>query len=205
RSPAPVSCGSARSACPTWKRCDAASTSSRHARCYRRSSSPTPSFPSASSGRSSPRRGRPASPSPRGSRNRPCTPVAPHPRDRAEFFAHEVHSGDRAVAKRLAYRRRTSMDSIVPELRRPERRELIRIGRKSSDPDTANRFAAVAKLAAARRPSKSQVARELEVAISTVVSAARRFVFGGVEQLYDQRIHNGRARKIDESFRQHVS
>ena len=66
------------------------------------------------------------------------------------------------------------MESIVPELRRPERRELIRVGRKSGDPDTANRFAAVATLAAPNRPSKSQVARELEVAISTVVSAARR-------------------------------
>ncbi len=97
------------------------------------------------------------------------------------------------------------MESIVPELRRPERRELIRIGRKSADPDTANRFAAVAKLAAPGRPSKSQVAPELEVAISTVVSAARRFVLGGVERLYDQRVHNGRARKIDERFRQHVS
>jgi len=97
------------------------------------------------------------------------------------------------------------MESIVPELRRPQRRELIRLGRKSGDPDTANRFAAVAKLAAPGRTSKSQVARELEVAISTVVSAARRFVLGGVERLYDQRVYNGRVRKIDERFRQHVS
>jgi len=68
------------------------------------------------------------------------------------------------------------MPNIVPELRRPERRELIRLGRKSGDPDTANRFSAVAKLAAPAPPSKSHVARELEVAISTVVSAARRFI-----------------------------
>lgn len=97
------------------------------------------------------------------------------------------------------------MACIVPELRRPERRELIRLGRKSGDPDTANRFAAVAKLASPRRPSKSCVARELEVAISTVVCAARRFVEGGVEMLYDQRIHNGRTRKVDENFAQHVA
>jgi len=96
------------------------------------------------------------------------------------------------------------MEYIVPELRRPERRELIRLGRKSRDPDTANRFAAVAKLASAERPTKTRVARELEVAISTVVSAARRFAMGGIELLYDQRVHNGRARKIDESFTHHV-
>ncbi len=97
------------------------------------------------------------------------------------------------------------MVSIVPELRRPERRELIRAGRKTRDLDTANRFAAVAKLAAPGRPSKSQVARELEIAISTVVSAARRFLLGGAERLYDQRVHNGRARKVDERFQQRVS
>jgi transposase len=97
------------------------------------------------------------------------------------------------------------MTCIVPELRRPERRELLRLGRKSGDPDTANRFAAVAKLAATDRPSKSRVARELEVAISTVVSAARRFVLGGVDLLYDQRMHNGRTRKVDLRFEQHVS
>lgn len=97
------------------------------------------------------------------------------------------------------------MPHIVPELRRAERRELIRLGRKSGDPDTSNRFAAVAKLAAPERPSKSRVARALEIAISTVVSAARRFVEGGVALLYDQRIHNGRAKKVDDRFAQHVS
>src|SRR5262249_27792329 len=94
---------------------------------------------------------------------------------------------------------------IVPELRRSERRELIRLGRKSRAPDTANRFAAVAKLAAPERPSKSRVARELEVAVSTVVSAARRFCAGGAELLYDQRVYNGRARKVDETFALNVS
>src|SRR5688572_3612935 len=89
---------------------------------------------------------------------------------------------------------------MVPELCRAERRELIRLGRKSGDPHTANRFAAVAKLASPERPSRAQVARELEVAISTVVCAARRFVEGGIERLHDQRIHNGRKRKVCENF-----
>lgn len=97
------------------------------------------------------------------------------------------------------------MECIVPELRRAERRELIRLGRKSGDPATANRFAAVAKLAAPERPSRARVARELEVATSTVVNAARRFVVGGIERLYDQRAHNGRAKKISDDFRLQVS
>ncbi len=97
------------------------------------------------------------------------------------------------------------MPHIVPQLRRSKRRELIRLGRKSGDPDTSNRFAAVAKLAAPARPSKSRVARELEVAVSTVVSAAKRWLLGGIEQLYDQRVHNGRARKVDDEFVEMVS
>lgn len=97
------------------------------------------------------------------------------------------------------------MPNIVPALRRSERRELIRLGRKSADPDTANRFAAVAKLASPERPSKSRVARELVIAISTVVSAARRFVTGGRALLYDQRAFNGRARKVDDNFGARVS
>jgi transposase len=97
------------------------------------------------------------------------------------------------------------MDTIVPELPRPERRELLRLGRQSRDPATANRFAAVAKLAAPERPSKSRVARELEVAISTVVCAARRFVSGGIALLYDQRVHNGRVKKVDDRLLTSVS
>ena len=97
------------------------------------------------------------------------------------------------------------MPHIVPQLRRAKRRTLIRLSRKSGDPDTSNRFVAVAKLAAPARPSKSGVARELEVAVSTVVSAAQRWLLGGIEQLYDQRIHNGRARKVDGQFVEQVS
>ena len=97
------------------------------------------------------------------------------------------------------------MPNIVPQLRRSKRRQLIRLGRKSGDPDTANRFVAIAKLAAPARPSKSQVARDLEVAVSTVVSAARRWLQGGIEHLCDQRVHNGRARKVDDDFVEQVS
>jgi transposase len=100
--------------------------------------------------------------------------------------------------------RKDPMSRTVPQLPRAKRRRLIRLGRKSGDPNTANRFAAVAKLSEPRKPSKSQVARELAVAVSTVVAAARRWLLGGVEQLYDQRIHNGRARKIDDIFAEAV-
>lgn len=85
---------------------------------------------------------------------------------------------------------------------RPERRRLIRLGRQSGDPATALRFQAVAALAAGR--AGVQVARELDVARSTVTTAARRFVDGGTEALYDQRRRNGVA-KIDEAFRQRVA
>ncbi|MEB2314128.1 MAG: helix-turn-helix domain-containing protein [Sorangiineae bacterium] len=57
---------------------------------------------------------------------------------------------------------------------------------------------AVAGLAAGR--SSVQVASELEIARSTVVSAARRFGDFGVDGLYDRRRHNG-SRKVDEAFR----
>jgi transposase len=80
---------------------------------------------------------------------------------------------------------------------RVERRQLIRLGRESGDAHTALRFHAVARLALGR--SSPQVAAELDVAVSTVVRAADRFMAGGVDGLYDQRCHNG-ARKADERF-----
>lgn len=85
---------------------------------------------------------------------------------------------------------------------RPERRRLIRLGRASRDPATALRFQAVAALGAGR--SGVQVARDLDVARSTVTTAVRRFAEGGVEALYDRRRHNGSA-KVDEAFRQRVA
>jgi transposase len=80
---------------------------------------------------------------------------------------------------------------------RIERRLLIRLGRRSGDPDTLIRFQVVAGLGAGR--STVQVAQDLCVARSTVVSASERYDRSGVEGLYDQRRHNG-ARKADDDF-----
>jgi transposase len=85
---------------------------------------------------------------------------------------------------------------------RPKRRRLICLGRKSRDPATALRFQAVAALASGR--TGVQVARDLDIARSTVTTAARRFVEGGADALYDQRMGNGAA-KVDEPFRQRVA
>jgi transposase len=80
---------------------------------------------------------------------------------------------------------------------RVERRQLIRLGRRSNDPYTALRFHAVARLGTGR--STPQVATELDLATSTVVAAADRFLADGVVGLYDRRRGNG-ARKADERF-----
>jgi transposase len=85
----------------------------------------------------------------------------------------------------------------VPRMSRAERRLLIRLGRRSGDAYTALRFQAVARLGMAR--STTQVASELDVARSTVVGAANRFVADGIDGLYDQRRGNGK-RKTDERF-----
>jgi transposase len=80
---------------------------------------------------------------------------------------------------------------------RVERRHLIRIGRRSGDPYTALRFQAVARLATGR--TTPQVAAELDVATSTVVRAADRFLADGIDGLYDRRSGNGQ-RKTDDRF-----
>ena len=80
---------------------------------------------------------------------------------------------------------------------RVERRQLIRLGRRSGDPYTALRFQAVARLATGR--SAPQVAAEWDIATSTVVRAADRFLADGIPGLYDRRRGNGN-RKVDESF-----
>ncbi len=85
----------------------------------------------------------------------------------------------------------------VPRMSRAERRQLIRLGRRSDDPYTALRFQAVARLATGS--STSRVAVELDLATSTVVGAADRFLAEGVAGLYDRRRGNG-ARKADERF-----
>jgi len=90
----------------------------------------------------------------------------------------------------------------IPRLGRVDRRLLIRQGRESGDPHTALRFQAVAGLAAGR--SSVQVAKELDIARSTVVGAARRFAELGETGLYDLRRFNG-AEKADEPFRRRVA
>ena len=85
----------------------------------------------------------------------------------------------------------------VPRMSRAERRMLIRLGRRSGDAYTALRFQAVARLGMGR--STTQVASELDVATSTVVSAGGRFAADGVAGLYDRRRGNGE-RKADERF-----
>ncbi|MGO9838132.1 MAG: IS630 family transposase [Polyangiaceae bacterium] len=80
---------------------------------------------------------------------------------------------------------------------RVERRQLIRLGRRSDDPYTALRFQAVARLGTGT--STPQVAAALEIATSTVIGAADRFLADGVAGLYDRRRGNG-ARKADERF-----
>ena len=85
----------------------------------------------------------------------------------------------------------------VPRMSRAERRQLIRLGRRSDDPYTALRFQAVARLGTGS--STPQVAAELDIATSTVVGAADRFLADGVAGLYDRRRGNGE-RKADERF-----
>jgi transposase len=80
---------------------------------------------------------------------------------------------------------------------RVERRQLIRVGRRSGDVHTALRFQAVARLAAGE--TTPRVAAALDLATSTVVRAADRFVAEGIDGLYDKRRNNG-ARKADERF-----
>jgi len=92
--------------------------------------------------------------------------------------------------------------AVIPHMSRPERRRLIRQGRKSGDPATALRFQAIARLGSGR--SSVQVANDLDMARSTVVSAANRFAKLGIAGLYDQRRHNG-ATKADDRFRQRVA
>lgn len=89
------------------------------------------------------------------------------------------------------------MDKI-PRMSRLTRRHLIRLGRRSGEPQTAVRFHIVSRLGLGR--SSPQVAEEVDVARSTVVRAAAHFVAEGVAGLYDKRRGNGAA-KVDDAFR----
>jgi transposase len=85
----------------------------------------------------------------------------------------------------------------VPRMSRAERRRLIGLGRRVGDAYTALRFQSVARLGAGH--TTTRVASELDVAVSTVVSAAARFVADGIAGLYDRRHGNGK-HKTDERF-----
>src|SRR5690606_2502127 len=73
-------------------------------------------------------------------------------------------------------------------LRCPDRRRLIRWGERTGCPLTLRRCLAVAKVASGQ--SRSQAARQLLCATSTVVSAVQRFQKSGREGLLDGRARN---------------
>jgi transposase len=87
-------------------------------------------------------------------------------------------------------------------MNRARRRYLIRLGRRSGEPQTALRFLAVARLGLGL--SSVQVANDLDVARSTVVKAAGTFASDGIEGLYDRRRFNG-ASKVDDRFRRRLA
>ncbi len=89
----------------------------------------------------------------------------------------------------------------VARLGRVERRKLIREGTRWGDVHGAMRCRIVALLA--RGDAAKDVAESLDVARSTVVLAAQRFVEGGLEGLLDRRGRNG-ARKVDDRFCAHL-
>ncbi len=93
------------------------------------------------------------------------------------------------------------MDKI-PRMSRVERRQLVRHGRCTGDPETAVRFHIIARLA--RGESSPQVADALEIARSTVVRTAASFAAEGIDGLFDKRRHNGMP-KVDAPFRARVA
>jgi transposase len=109
----------------------------------------------------------------------------------------EIRGASSRFGKRQSPKPKEPRAVKVARLGRVERRQLIRLGRESGDAYTALRFQAVARLAAGR--SSPQVAAELDLATSTVVRAADRFVADGIDGLYDQRRNNGTS-KTGERF-----
>lgn len=82
-----------------------------------------------------------------------------------------------------------------------QRRALIRWGEQTGCPLTLRRCLAVAKVG--KGLSCRAAARELLCAVSTVVTAVRRFKEGGRRALRDRRTGNGR-RKVEDSFQQQL-
>jgi transposase len=93
------------------------------------------------------------------------------------------------------------MDKI-PRMSRVERRQLVRLGRRSGDPATAVRFHVIARLGKGER--SPEVADGLEIARSTVVRTAVSFETAGIDGLFDQRRRNGTP-KVDAPFRARVA
>jgi transposase len=89
----------------------------------------------------------------------------------------------------------------VPRMNRSRRRYLVSLGRASGDPATALRFQAIAKAAAGW--GATAVASALDIAISTVVGAAKRYAALGIFGLLDQRCGNGQV-KVDDNFRREL-
>jgi transposase len=85
---------------------------------------------------------------------------------------------------------------------RPERRRLLRAGRKSGDPATLERFLIVARLGAG--VGVRAVALELGVAVAHVSRTQARFLRDGVDGLHDQRRTNGE-RKVTSEFLESLS
>jgi transposase len=82
---------------------------------------------------------------------------------------------------------------------RVRRKLLIKRGRESGDPATAQRFQIVAMLGADR--SVTEVARALDVAIAHVSRVRQRFLGEGEPGLYDARRDNGARKATDEFVR----
>src|ERR1700690_1193857 len=76
-------------------------------------------------------------------------------------------------------------------------KQLVRMGRKTGDPETALRFLVVAKFGSGL--SRTRVAAALSCAISTVAGAVSRFLSNGPEALLDRRVGNGAA-KVGAAF-----
>lgn len=87
--------------------------------------------------------------------------------------------------------------AIIPRIPRAQRRQLIREGRRTGDPEAALRFQIIAELGAGK--SHRQVAGLLHVAPSTVSRTSDKYEEFGVAGLFDQRKANGFT-KADDRF-----
>lgn len=92
--------------------------------------------------------------------------------------------------------------SIIPRMGLLKRRHLTKLGRQSGDPATSLRFLAVVRLGCGH--SSARVAKDLGLARSTVLKAARRYLTAGSDGLDDQRRGNG-ATKADDAFDRRVT